>query len=92
MTKAQVEVITSGQRRRYWSRAEKERIVAVAMEPSAVASEVAVSWDPYQPIVPLASAVVRADADPGGVQSGDGCAGGRSNIIAITGADWIGLA
>ena len=39
MTKAQVEVITSVQRRRRWSRAEKERIVAEAMEP--VASEVA---------------------------------------------------
>src|SRR5579884_2806077 len=41
MTKAQVEVITSVQRRRHWSRAEKERIVAAAMEPGAVASEVA---------------------------------------------------
>jgi transposase len=41
MTKAQVEVITSVQRRRHWSRAEKERIVAAAVEPGAVASEVA---------------------------------------------------
>jgi transposase-like protein len=41
MTKAQVEVITSVQRRRHWSRAEKERIVTAAMEPGAVASEVA---------------------------------------------------
>ena len=41
MTKAQVEVITSVQRRRHWSRTEKERIVAAAMEPGAVASEVA---------------------------------------------------
>jgi transposase len=41
MTKAQVEVITSVQRRRRWSRAEKERIVAAAMESGAVASEVA---------------------------------------------------
>ena len=41
MTKAQVEVITSVERRRRWSRAEKERIVASAMEPGAVASEVA---------------------------------------------------
>jgi transposase len=38
MTKTQVEVITSVQRRRSWSRAEKERIVAAAMEPGAVAS------------------------------------------------------
>jgi transposase-like protein len=36
MTKA-VEVITSVQRRRRWSRAEKERIVAAALEPGAVA-------------------------------------------------------
>jgi transposase len=41
MTKAQVEVITSVQRRRHWSREEKERIVAAAMEPGAIASEVA---------------------------------------------------
>jgi transposase len=41
MTKAQVEVITSVERRRRWSRAEKERIVAAAIGPGAVASEVA---------------------------------------------------
>jgi transposase len=41
MTKIQVEVITSVQRRRRWSRAEKERIVAAAMEPGAIASEAA---------------------------------------------------
>jgi transposase len=41
MTKAQVEVITSVQRRRRWPRAEKERIVAATMEPGAVASEIA---------------------------------------------------
>jgi transposase len=41
MTKTQVEVITSVQRRRRWSRAEKERIVAATLEPGAVASEVA---------------------------------------------------
>jgi transposase len=40
MAKTQVEVITSVQRRRRWSRAEKERIVAAAMEPGAVASEI----------------------------------------------------
>jgi transposase len=41
MTKTQVEVITSVQRRRSWSREEKERIAAAAMGPGAVASEVA---------------------------------------------------
>ena len=40
MTKP-IEVITSVQRRRRWSRAEKERIVAAALEPGAVASKVA---------------------------------------------------
>jgi transposase-like protein len=40
MTKTQVEVITSVERRR-WSHSEKERIVAAAMEPGAVASVVA---------------------------------------------------
>jgi transposase len=41
MTKTQVEVITSVQRRRRWPRAEKERLVAAALEPGVVASEVA---------------------------------------------------
>jgi transposase len=41
MSKTHVEVITSVQRRSSWSRAEKERIVAAALEPGAVASEVA---------------------------------------------------
>ena len=40
MTKG-IEVITSVQRRRRWSRTEKERIVAAAMEPGAVVSEIA---------------------------------------------------
>jgi transposase len=35
MTKTQVEVITSVQRGRRWSQAEKERIVAAALEPGA---------------------------------------------------------
>ncbi|WP_407158327.1 transposase [Bradyrhizobium sp. STM 3557] len=35
MPKAEVEVITSERRRRHWSRAEKERIVAAALEPGA---------------------------------------------------------
>ena len=40
MTK-QVEVMASVQRRRRWPHAEKERIVAAALEPGAVASDVA---------------------------------------------------
>jgi transposase len=41
MTMPQVEVITSVERRRRWSRAEKERLVAACFEPAATASEVA---------------------------------------------------
>jgi transposase len=41
MTNTPVEVITSVQRRRRWSSEEKRRIVAAAIEPGAVASEVA---------------------------------------------------
>jgi transposase len=41
MTKTQIEVLTLVQRRRRWSRAEKEQIVAAALEPGAVASDVA---------------------------------------------------
>jgi transposase len=41
MTKTQVEVTPSLPRRRRWSKAEKERIVAAAMEPGAVVSAVA---------------------------------------------------
>jgi transposase len=52
MTKTQVEVITSVQRRRRWSRAEKERIVAAAIAPGAVASEVARKAGIHRPVTP----------------------------------------
>ncbi|MBB3660973.1 transposase [Rhizobium sp. BK650] len=41
MTKQHIEVITSVERRRYWSREEKERLVAAALEPGTVVSDVA---------------------------------------------------
>ena len=41
MTKHPIEVITSVERRRRWSREEKERLVAACFEPDAVISEVA---------------------------------------------------
>ena len=41
MTKTEGDGTTSGRRRRRWSKAEKERIVAAAMEPGVVASAVA---------------------------------------------------
>ncbi len=41
MTMARVEVITSVERRRRWSRDEKERLVAASFEPGVTASEVA---------------------------------------------------
>src|SRR5262249_60977138 len=41
MTKTQAEIVTSVRQGRRWSRAEKERIVAAAMEPGASASAIA---------------------------------------------------
>jgi len=41
MTKSQVEVITSVERRRRWTAAEKERVVAASLEPGAVVSALA---------------------------------------------------
>ena len=41
MTKTQADMVTSVRQRRRWSRAEKERILAAAMAPGAVASAVA---------------------------------------------------
>jgi transposase len=41
MTMPQVEVITSAERRRRWSRAEKERLIAACFEPGVTASQVA---------------------------------------------------
>ena len=41
MTKSQVEVITSVERRRRWASAEKERIVVASLEPGAVVSALA---------------------------------------------------
>lgn len=41
MTKYPIEVITSVERRRRWSREDKERLVAACLEPDAVISEIA---------------------------------------------------
>jgi transposase len=41
MTKNQIEVITSVERRRRWTAAEKERLVAASLEPDAVVSMLA---------------------------------------------------
>ena len=41
MTKHPIEVITSVERRRRWSREEKEQLVAACLEPGAVISEIA---------------------------------------------------
>ncbi len=41
MTKHPIEVITSVERRRRWSREDKERLVAACFEPDAIISEIA---------------------------------------------------
>jgi hypothetical protein len=61
MTKTQVEVITSVQRRWRWSRAEKERIVAAALEREVVASKVARSRDTHESAVSVAATALQAD-------------------------------
>ena len=74
MTKAQVEVISSVQRRRRWSQAEKERIVAAVIEPGAVGSEVARAAGIHtsQLFRWHASSFVQRTRDSGGIQSGGG--------------------
>jgi len=53
-----IEIITSVERRRRWSLAEKERWVAALEEPGAFAAEVAAqSWGWSEPFVSLASAI-----------------------------------
>lgn len=47
MTMPRIEVITSIERRRRWSREEKERLVAASFEPGVTASEVARSAGIY---------------------------------------------
>ena len=47
MTKQHIEVITSVERRRHWSREEKEWLVAAALEPGTVVSDVARSAGIY---------------------------------------------
>ncbi|MBX5230679.1 transposase, partial [Rhizobium sp. NLR9b] len=54
MTKHQIEVITSVERRRRWSQEDKERLVAACLEPGAVLSEIARSAGTCQPALPLA--------------------------------------
>ncbi len=69
-------MITSVQRRRRWSRAEKERIVAAALEPGAVASEVARAAGIHaSQLFRWRQQLVRADASSSGVHSGGDCAG-----------------
>jgi len=41
MTNGRVEIITSVQRRRRWTRAEKQQLVAASLEPDAIVSTVA---------------------------------------------------
>ena len=83
MTKTQVEVITSVQRRRSWSRAEKERIVAAAMEPGAVASEVARAAGIHtSQLFRWRQQLCERLASSGGIQSGCNHTGARGGASA----------
>ena len=79
MTNGAIEVITSVQRRRRWPRAEKERIVAAALAPGAVASEVARVAGIHEPAVSVAAAAaVRSGGGFGELLCCCDCAGCRS--------------
>lgn len=84
MTNGRVEVITSVQRRRRWSRAEKQQLVVASLEPgasvSALAREAGIhasqlyGWRRHlraQPPMSFAPVRIAADAAPAGVV-GDG--------------------
>jgi transposase-like protein len=75
MTKTQVEVITSVERRRRWSRAEKERIVAAALEWSGCIGGGARGRDPCEPTVSLAAGAVQWGTRHAGLCGGDDCTG-----------------
>jgi hypothetical protein len=71
------------QRRRRWTLAEKERIVAAAIAPGAVASEVARGGrDSRQPIVPLAAAALQGYASGACAFSCGRCVRAENGIAA----------
>ncbi|MFF2324348.1 transposase [Agrobacterium sp. NPDC058088] len=60
MTKHPIEVITSVERRRRWSREDKEQLVAACFEPDAVISEIArAAGEPPPNIGPAEAGVFR---------------------------------
>ena len=59
MASSRVEVITSVQRRRRWTSAEKEQLVAASLEPGAVASQIA--RETGKPVTANGVARVRSD-------------------------------
>lgn len=61
MTNGRVEVITSVERRRRWSSAEKEQLVAAALEPGASVSSVILSMNIFA-VAPLESRQRQAGA------------------------------
>jgi hypothetical protein len=68
MSKTAIEVITSVQRRRRWSSAEKERLVAASLEPGACVSALAREAGMHpEPALWLATQIVRAAASTSGV-------------------------
>jgi hypothetical protein len=96
MTKSQVEVITSVQRRRRWSRAEKERIRSDRAGRRCIRGG-SRSRRSCKPVVPMAAAVVRCCIGCVGILAGGGGAGsgsvaGDRDRVCDRGADAAGLA
>jgi hypothetical protein len=82
MSNTAIEVITSVQRRRRWSAAEKERLVAGALEPGASVSAVAraAGIHPSQ-LYGLAASALSATAACTAICGGTGC--GRSGYARV---------
>ena len=89
MTKAQVEVITSVERRRRWPAAEKERLVAASLEAGAVVSAIArEAGITSKPAVWLAAPIVRQTAGGSGFCGGaDSCGPGVGDCIVAARRD-----
>ena len=84
MTSTQVEVITSVERRRRWSQADKERLVVASLEPGAMVSAIARgSGDPSDAIVSMATAVLRAATSQPGICRGANSIGESRGVWAV---------
>jgi hypothetical protein len=88
MTNARVEVVTTVQRRRRWSVAEKAQLVAATLEPGASVSAVgARSGDAREPALWLAAPAVLPSGCRASLRGGSGSSGAGSDGVSQCGGD-----